>query len=117
MTHEPLDVSRLRAEAASLRRLAVALAGEGAAGVVQDTWVARLAHPPARPGPLGGWLRVVLKNVIRKRRRSERRRAVREGEVAALAATPGPEELALRLEAQVRIGELVLALAEPYRST
>jgi RNA polymerase sigma-70 factor (ECF subfamily) len=111
----------VRAEMAWLRRLAGALTRDDdqADDAVQETWLARLAHPPPQGGALGGWLSTVLRNAVRKRGRSSARRQAREHEAQARAAlaVPDAEELALRLEAQRLVGELVLALDEPFRST
>jgi len=113
------SLEALRAENAWLRRLAGALTRDDALAedAVQETWLARLLHPPADGSQ--GWLRVVLRNAVRKRARGDSRRWGREREVEVLAGTsvPGTEELALRLEAQRLVGDLVLALDEPYRST
>jgi RNA polymerase sigma-70 factor (ECF subfamily) len=119
--HPPASLAQLRADTAWLRRLAGALTHDDAAAddVVQETWVARLAHPPRPRVPVAAWLTVVLRNVARKRARGEvRRRAREEATGASLAeAAPDPETLALRVEAQRAVADLVMALEEPYRST
>ena len=115
------SLDAVRAETAWLRRLAGALTRDDARAedAVQETWVARLTHPPRAEGPLGGWLATVLRNAVRKRARGDSRRRGREQEAQALAGERGPDphELAERLEAQRLVAELVLALDEPFRST
>jgi RNA polymerase sigma factor (sigma-70 family) len=115
-----LTAETIRAESGWLRRLAAALVrdGDGAEDALQETWLIGLAHPPSAAGPAGGWLRVVLGNVARKRARGERRRQTRERDPAvAVSDTPSSEELVVRMEAQRLVADLVAGLAEPYRST
>jgi RNA polymerase sigma factor (sigma-70 family) len=114
-----LGLAELRAETAWLRRLAGALTGDDASAddAVQETWLAQQAHPHPGQGPLGAWLRVVLRNVVRKRARADGRRSAREQAASLPEAAPDAETLATRLEAQRLVARLVLALAEPYRST
>jgi RNA polymerase sigma-70 factor (ECF subfamily) len=112
--------SRVRAEDGWLRRFSLAVAGDepAAEDAVQDAWLTGLTRPPAAPGSPGGWLRVVLRNIARKRARSEVRRLARERDAAAtVGPAPSPEEVALRAEAERLVAELVAALDEPYRST
>lgn len=96
-----------------LRRLALRLVhDEGAADdVVQETWLAALAHPPRRPGPLRPWLARVARNAALKlgrRRARDRALAARLGE-GADGLDPGPGELADAL------GRSVQALPQPQR--
>src|SRR6185295_14418519 len=116
--HPDLDVD-LRAQSAWLRRLAGALTRDDAAAAdaAQEAWLARLGGAPAPA--TRGWLRVVLRNVIRKSARTEGRRQARERTAgpAMSEALPTPEELALRMEAQRQAAELVRKLDEPFKST
>jgi DNA-directed RNA polymerase specialized sigma24 family protein len=50
--------------------------------LAQDTLVEALARPPRRLHNLRGWLRTVARNLARKRRRSDERRAHRERQAA-----------------------------------
>src|SRR5262249_58694164 len=89
----PPDPEELLGHAAWLRRLALSLVGPagGADDLVQDTWLAALRRPPARPGPLRPWLAEVLRNLVRMRRRASAVRAEHRGEGERLeAARPGP---------------------------
>lgn len=88
---------------------------ESAEDAVQDTVVAALGAA----GPTGsvrGWLRTILRNAIRAAARSARRREQRE-----LAVRPGTEsahatpEVALELQAQRRLLQLVQELDDPLR--
>jgi RNA polymerase sigma-70 factor (ECF subfamily) len=116
-----VTVETVRAEAVWLRRLAAALtSGEAAADdVVQETWLAGVARPPRAPGPIGGWLRAVLRNAVRKTARDDSRRRAREqvASVGTERAVPAVEELAVRLEAQQLLAQMVMRLEEPYRTT
>ena len=107
------------ANAASLRRLARGLlADEGEAeDVFQETWLELLRRPPRRDVSLPGWLRAVLRNFARKRRRTEDRRARREHAAARAEATAAdPRALVERVEVSQRLVSLVLELGEPERS-
>jgi RNA polymerase sigma factor (sigma-70 family) len=116
-----VTVETVRAEAAWLRRLAAALTGGEASAddVVQETWLAGVARPPGAPGPVGGWLRAVLRNAVRKTARGDSRRRAREraASVGTECAVPPVEELAVRLEAQQLLAQMVMRLEEPYRTT
>src|SRR5262245_37939691 len=107
--------------AAWLRRLAASLVGAGADDLVQETWLAALRHPAARPGPLGPWLAQVLRNLARMRGRAARVRRERRDELvwleSARAVPPSPEALLDRLEIERLLGRLVAELDEPYRAT
>ena len=91
------------ANAASLRRLARGLlAEEGEAeDVFQETWLELLRHPPRRSESLPGWLRAVLRNLARKRRRGEERRARREHAAARAEALEASRHLGEDLRAKL----------------
>jgi RNA polymerase sigma factor (sigma-70 family) len=104
------------------RRLAAALAGGRDAGedLLQDTFGAAAAHPPADAGSLRAWLRRVMVNQRSKRRLADRRRQAREAEVATREAgerASSPEDLLGRMEVQRLLAEVVMAVPEPYRQT
>lgn len=109
----------LLAHAGWLRRLALRLVGDADAAddLVQETWIAASRRGPEARESLRPWLAKVLRDAFRMRARSEGRRAARE-QAAALAGeelVATPELLVERAEAQRRLVELVLRLAEPYR--
>src|SRR5262245_66615448 len=79
----PFDAELLLRESAWLLRLARSLVHEAseADDLVQETWVAALAHPPRAASGGGGlraWLDTVARNLARSRRRSEARRGTHE---------------------------------------
>jgi RNA polymerase sigma factor (sigma-70 family) len=115
----------LLAHAGWLRRLAVSLVGPaaGADDLVQETWLAALRHPPARPGPLRPWLAQVLRNLVRMRRRAQGVRTAKQPEAQRLEEERGapaiasPEALLGKLEVERLLARLVAELDEPYRQT
>jgi RNA polymerase sigma-70 factor (ECF subfamily) len=117
----PVDIGDLLSHAAWLRRLANHLVkgtGEGAGDLVQETWVAALRAPPSGERSTRPWLAEVLRNAFRRRRRDGVRLARREAGCAAQDLdSPSPEHLLERAEAQRQLGQLVLELEEPYRTT
>jgi RNA polymerase sigma-70 factor (ECF subfamily) len=121
MSDTPLELDRLLAEAAWLRRLAVHLVGDTEADdVVQEAWVAALRVPgTAVLVSPRAWLAKVVQRVAAGRHRSAARRSDRE---LARCAHPGPPEsgaaddITARLELQRVVGEELDRLPEPYRS-
>jgi RNA polymerase sigma-70 factor (ECF subfamily) len=120
-SERPAELSELLTHAAWLRRLANQLVrgtGEGAGDLVQETWMAALRSPPSSERPARPWLAEVLRNAFRKRWRARGRLERREAAASPPdLASPSPEQLLERAEVQRRLGEMVLALDEPYRST
>jgi RNA polymerase sigma-70 factor (ECF subfamily) len=115
-----MDVHTLLAEAGWLSRLARRLAADPAeaADAVQDTWVAALRSPPDAGSAVRPWLRRVLENALRMRRRGAYRRGATERDSEAFRdGAPTPEQVLARAQAERRLAELVLALDEPYRQT
>ncbi len=82
-----------------LRVLARTLVADAATAddLVQETWVAALAHPP-REGAERPWLARVLRNFARQRRRKEGRREQHERASAQQGELPSPAELSERME-------------------
>ena len=124
------DAEALLAHAGWVRALAARLARDQAEAedLSQDTLAAALAHPPREAGPLRPWLGRVLGNLLRSRRRAERRRSDREALAAGWAAAErsraeagppageGAAGLLEQLERQRVLADLVATLDEPYRS-
>ena len=115
----PPDLTNLLSHAGWLGRIARHLAGDDLADdVLQETWHAALVTPPDSDRPERPWLVSVLRNFVRKHRRGEGRRRLRETEAAQCApgSEDGPELLA-RMQLQRDLVDQVMALAEPYRTT
>ena len=115
----------LLAQAGRLHAIARRLVGDGhtADDLVQDTWVAALE---AEIGPgiqardsegWRAWARVVTRNLSLRRARRESERRALEREAARPEATDEKNELAARMELQRKLGDAILTLDEPYRST
>jgi RNA polymerase sigma factor (sigma-70 family) len=113
------SIEDLLAHADWLQRLSVhVVRGEGAADLVQDTWIAALRSPPDPTRPARPWLAEVLRNFARRQARDQEARDRRESATTMDAvAVPSPEELLERAEAHRILAELVVALPEPYRTT
>lgn len=110
---------QLMAEMAWVRRLARALVKNDAQAddVAQDAWLVATERQPDRDRPLRPWLGRVVGNLVRTRKRSQVRRGERDAAFDADRHVPTPAELVERVELQRAVGDEVLALAEPYRST
>jgi len=113
------DPARIAAEAAWVRRLALAVAGDLHAGedISQEALLAAAMPTPSRPRDLRAWITGVVQNLTRLRRRSEVRRATREERVARNEAVESPVLALERLEMQEALSQAVRELQEPYRST
>ncbi len=112
------DLDRLVAEAAWVRKLALAVARDAHAAddLAQDAWVAALARPP-RGEDRRGWFARVLRNLERLRARGDSNRGARERHVARRETDEDPTLALERLEMQEALLRCVRALAEPYRTT
>lgn len=84
---------------------------------VQETMAAALTHGRA-VRHVKGWLATVLRNRVRDRARSHRRREAREQAAAVPEATlDSPVDVVERAELAQQMTAAVLALDEPFRST
>jgi RNA polymerase sigma factor (sigma-70 family) len=115
--HSTLTPEALLGEADFIRSVARRLVYDPAHAedVAQEAWVAALRRPPAAVHSLRGWLTAVIRNIARRRHRTEQRRTGREADSAAPAAPPGPAEVAEREESRARVVEAVMALEPTYR--
>ncbi|MCC7011566.1 MAG: sigma-70 family RNA polymerase sigma factor [Planctomycetes bacterium] len=113
-----VGIEQLLGESAWVRALAESLVRDPAAAddIVQQTWLAALRSPPDAGRALRPWLRAVVENFARMRRRSEASRAAREEHAAREEQLAAPEELLERIETQRALAALVLELEEPLRS-
>jgi RNA polymerase sigma-70 factor (ECF subfamily) len=114
----PPSTAELLAHTTWLRRFAASLVGDGAADdLTQETWIAALRSPPAPERPIRPWLQAVARNLARMRWRSTASRDRREAASDPPEPSLSPEDVVARAETQQRLVQLVLAMAEPYRST
>jgi RNA polymerase sigma factor (sigma-70 family) len=112
-----VDAKQLLADAAWLRRLASALAGEGDADdIVQESWIAAWRKRPDDDRPLRPWLAKVARDVVAMRVRGEQRRRAREAQIADRGESEAPDAMLERVRLHRLLADLVLALGEPYRS-
>lgn len=110
--------AELLQHAGALRALARRLVRDDATAedVVQEAFAAALTRPPRHRSNLGGWLRVVARNVALRSHRGDSRRRRREHAVARGEARPSAEDAVALLEEQRAVVDAVLRLGEPYRS-
>jgi RNA polymerase sigma factor (sigma-70 family) len=116
-------IDELMADVAWTRRLAGALLGDPglADDAVHEVWLKTRGTAPAGVADRRGWVRTLLANALRTRRRSEQRRRAREqgaggSGVAAPEAVTTPEEMLGRLEVHRTLAALVAGLEEPGRN-
>ncbi len=113
-----LDPDMFLEQTVWLQRLAARLVSpQDADDLVQDTFVAVAAKPPARLQSPRGWLGQVARNVRRMGARAEGRRRNRESKSVGPEPWPEPEELVARSQRLRRLCEAVESLDEPFRST
>ncbi len=103
-----------------VQRMALAIAGRTAAAddLVQEAWLVALHAEVELSSEKRGWWFGTMRNLQRRERRSDARRADRERKrELPRAVAPSAEEVYLRAEAQQRIAAAALRLDEPLRST
>ena len=83
---------------------------------MQETWLRVLQRPRALPQEPRSWLAKVARHCAVSGWRSERRRQVREAQVAAPGSAESADASLGRLETRQRVVAATLALDEPYRS-
>ncbi|MFN0060252.1 MAG: sigma-70 family RNA polymerase sigma factor [Planctomycetota bacterium] len=113
-----VSVEALLAESAWARSLAVALVGDEhcADDVLQDSFVAALAHPPQQREATRSWLATIIRNFALRSARERVRRTKRERIAAKPESVSSTFEIVQRVDLQRRLAEAVQALREPYRS-
>lgn len=119
MSQKPFDLEdQLQRHGRSLRRLAFELVHDGTEvdDALQETWLRVLRHPPQRAAQAEGWLATVLRHVVFRSRRGERRRRAREQAVARDAVASDPGAVAAQTEVAERLLAVVRGLEESYRS-
>src|SRR4051794_25331755 len=88
--------------------------------LTQSVFLAALQRPPKNDRPLRPWLAAVVRNLRSKHALSERRRRLRDAEVALAggqATDASSEDLLHRGEAERMLATLVAGLEEPFRQT
>ena len=112
-----LDATELLANEEFVRGLARRLAADEAAAedLVQDTWAAALARPPADRDRLRSWLARVLRNLAALGLRRRERRVERESACARAERQPDTALLVERVELHHRLVAAVLELEDAYR--
>jgi RNA polymerase sigma factor (sigma-70 family) len=112
----PLEA--LLSQAGWVRRLALRLTQDPdrAEDLVQDAWAIALERPPA-PHPSGAraWLRAVLRNLERRRRRDLAIRAWHEAHAARREEARDEDDIEEQVLLQRRLADAILGLEEPYR--
>ncbi len=101
-----------------VRRLARSLVRDDttADDVVQEAMVAALETRRPVKHSVKAWLSGVVRNVVRRDHRSASRRSAREEAAAKPEATPSVAEAVVQAAEQSRILDMVVNMAEPYRS-
>jgi len=113
-----VNAEQLLADAAWLRRLAASLAGNAADAddLVQESWIAVWRRRPEADRSLRPWLAKVVRDVAGMTRRSERRRVAREQAAVDPREVVSPAAMLEQVRLHRLLADLVLALAEPFRS-
>jgi RNA polymerase sigma-70 factor (ECF subfamily) len=119
MEPQPITPEQLFADTAWLRQVARSLVSdpEAAEDLVQETWLARLRSSAGEPEEPRAWMRRVLSHRVAKWRRGGQARLAREQAAARAEALPSTEDLCMRAELQRILGQELLALEEPVRTT
>jgi len=120
MTYEPVTLEHLMEHQGWALRVARRLVREEgeAEDLVQRTWMAALRRPPASERGARAWIRKVILNLARERhRRNETRRRHEVASIPLDAHAPDVFESASQAEIRALLGEHLMALSEPYRST
>ena len=114
------SVEELLSHAGWMRGLARGIVGDAALAedIVQDAFVAALNRPLAagNRAPWPAWLRGVVSNLARNRRRRECERAAVERRAARPEASDGDLEALELVQLQRELTEHLLLLREPHRS-
>jgi RNA polymerase sigma-70 factor (ECF subfamily) len=115
----PLDADRLLAHAAWVRRLAGQLVGDPdvADDAAQDAFAAALRSGPRETSRTKAWFAAVVRSFVRRRARSDERRARREEGAAQAERVDSTAQVVERAQASRVVVNAVLELPEPYRTT
>ena len=115
----PLDADRLLAHAAWVRRLAGQLVGDPdvADDAAQDAFATALRSGPREESRTKAWFAAVVRSFVRRRARSDERRARREAGAARAERVDSTAQVVERAQASRVVVNAVLELPEPYRTT
>ncbi|HTF90490.1 MAG TPA: sigma-70 family RNA polymerase sigma factor, partial [Planctomycetota bacterium] len=113
-----LELGELEQRADRIRRLARALVQDPheAEDLAQDAWLRSLTHRPRSEESWPAWIAATLRNLARARWRSDRRRELREREVARPEVQLASNAALEGLDAFDSLVRAVRELDEPYRS-
>ncbi|MCZ6598622.1 MAG: sigma-70 family RNA polymerase sigma factor, partial [Planctomycetota bacterium] len=119
MEERRFDIERLLAHTGWVKSLARSLVRDpaGADDLAQDTLVAALDRAPSPEPGLKRWLGAVARKLALRRQRDRARREQRHRDGARAGAEPSAAERAAEAELRKLIGEAVVDLEEPYRTT
>ena len=111
------DPQTLLAQREWVRRVARALVADANAAddLEQDLWVGLLERPPRPRSSLRGWLAAALHHRFLNVKRADARRA-RHELAASRAEAVAPEQVVEEADAHRRVVDIVMELAEPYRT-
>ncbi len=113
------DLESILAQSGWVRAFAARLVrdpGE-ADDLAQETLLAARARAPEEREGLRPWLAGVLRNLAARGRRDRARARERERVAARAEALPGADETVANDELRALVGEALVAIPEPYRST
>ena len=110
-------LENLLAHDAWIRLLARQLVADehAAEDLAHDAWVQALRTPP-KPGSFRAWLGRVIRNLARKRHRSEVHRREREQVASRAESLPSAREILEQEATRLELAKVVCSLEEPYRS-
>ncbi len=115
----PADLESILAHSSWVRALAERLVRDPgtADDLAQETLLAAHRRAPEPREGLKPWLARVLRNLAARGRRDRERAGRRERAVAREEALPATDELAAHEELRALVGEALVAVPEPFRST
>ncbi len=116
---DAFEIDELLTHSRWVRRLAASLLFDQGRvdDVVQQTWLIAMKQRPREPEHTRAWLGGIIRNLVRREARSNRRRSRHEAEAPVPDDLPSTDDLVTRADIQQKVVHAVLRLAEPYRTT